>query len=79
MATINLKEFLTAEEIPHYLIWYYTSPKEDGTMQKHPIGEKNNEPVEKVNSKRNNNPPKPNTYSKKIKEGEYADIALTEA
>ena len=59
MTTTNLKEFLTNENIPYYLIWYFISSEK---KTKHPIGEKNNEPIDKVNSKLRMNPPKPSSY-----------------
>ena len=47
MTTSNLKQFLTGEAVPHYLIWYFISSE---TGKKTPLGEKNNEPIEKVNT-----------------------------
>ena len=49
MTTLNVKNFLNYEDIPHYFIWYYISSK---TGKKTPIGEKNNENIEAVISKK---------------------------
>ena len=78
MTTTNLKQFFTSENIPNYLICYYTTIRQDGKVDKKPIGEKNNDTLERVNNKKNNNPPKPITYTKINKEGGYDEIALTE-
>lgn len=71
--TINVKNFLNCENIPHYFIWYYISAK---TGKKTPIGEKNNEDIEKVMSKRSVNPQKPTSYTEKV-EGKYIEMAFT--
>jgi hypothetical protein len=63
MTTLNVKNFLNYEDIPHYFIWYYISSK---TGKKTPIGEKNNENIEAVISKKNINPPRPTSYCEKI-------------
>ena len=74
MTTSNLKQFMVKENIPHYFIWYFICDK---TGTKTPIGEKNNDPIEKVISKTNINPSKPSSYFKKV-DGEKIEILLTE-
>ena len=67
MTNLNVKNFLNYENIPHYFIWYYISSK---TGKKTPIGERNNEDIEKVNLKKNVNPQKPTSYSENV-DGKY--------
>ena len=74
MQTFNLKQFLTNESIPHYLIWYYISAE---TGKKTPLGEKNNEPMERVNMKKNINQPRPSSYYKKAMEDGYDEVNFT--
>lgn len=78
MTTSNIKRFFTAEQIPNYLIWYF---KSDTTGKKSPIGEKNNEPIDKVISKNSINPSRPSSFWKKesTDEGDvYTEIDLSE-
>ena len=74
MTSSNLKQFFISESIPHYFIWYYISSE---TGKKTPLGEKNNESIEKVNTKKNINPPRPSSYYKKAKEDGYEQVNFT--
>jgi hypothetical protein len=69
---MDLKQFLTKNDIPHRKIWYYLR---DSDGRKMPEGEKNDDPIEKIMEDTNKNP-KPK-YIRKIGD-EYQPLSETE-
>ncbi len=74
---LNIKDFLTKENIPFLPFYYFLQEKEDGTLLKKPIKEKNNLTIEEITneSKLRQKMTKPKSYWIKD-EGTYKEIPL---
>ena len=75
---MNFKDFLTAEKIPFLPFYYFLQPKEDGTLQKKPIKEKNNLTTDEIikELELRKKMTKPKTYWIK-EDGGFKEIPLT--
>jgi len=76
---MNIKTFLTSEKIPYLPFYYFLQEKEDGTLLKKPIKEKNNLTIEEIGEElsKRKNMTKPKSYWKLEKDNIYKEIQLT--
>jgi hypothetical protein len=75
---MNFKNFLTNEKIPYLPFYYFLQTKEDGSVQKKPIKEKNNLTIDEITTemKLRAKMTKPKSYWIKEKDN-YKEVPLT--